>query len=69
MFINKLDEVKSIVKCYVTISRSTKSIVGAANQWSSHVIVRSDVMKSVIYTARQLEFCVGNLNLTISRMK
>jgi hypothetical protein len=44
------------------------SIVGAANQWSSHVIVRSDVMKSVIYTTRQFEFCVGNLNLTISRM-
>jgi hypothetical protein len=36
-------------------------IVRAANLWSSHVIVRSNVMK-------KFEFCAGNLNLTTLRM-
>jgi hypothetical protein len=36
-------------------------IVRAANLWSGHVIVRSNVMK-------KFEFCAGNLNLATLRM-
>jgi hypothetical protein len=45
-----MDEFKT--KHFIRCTPATdKPIVGAANQWNSHVIVHSDVMKSLIYTA------------------